>query len=207
MTPVNLPPNTDYDVKAGNYIVNFTTNDVQPKLEGSFSTPDASPNFYPYDQYNVTVIVSSVNLKDGQLIPVALGFSGTVDGWFAHVDEVTSLLPDNTIIVFSLIFRRSTNSKIFSVAIILIMWALSITALTLSVTLWFRDRKVEPPTIGFIGSLLFALPQLRNNLPGTPLVGCIADTLGFFFNMALIALSMLILMWNYINKYKREKYN
>ncbi|KAJ2997194.1 hypothetical protein HDV02_005792 [Globomyces sp. JEL0801] len=118
----------------------------------------------PSDFKGLVIRASASSFDQKQAMSQMDGKTMNINSRFAHVDEVTSLLPDNTIIVFSLIFRRSTNSKIFSVAIILIMWALSITALTLSVTLWFRDRKVEPPTIGFIGSLLFALPQLRNNL-------------------------------------------
>jgi hypothetical protein len=51
---------------------------------------------------------------------------------------------------------------------------------------------------------LFAIPQLRNVQPGIPSIGCAADTLSFFWCMALIAFSLLLLMWNYIIN-KREK--
>ncbi len=69
------------------------------------------------------------------------------------------------------------------------MWVLSLTILTLAVTLWFRERKVEPGTIGISTGLLFALPAIRNTQPGAPIIGCIADTSGFFWNMALVALA------------------
>ena len=87
----------------------------------------------------------------------------------------------------------------------LIMWALSLIALTLTVTLWFRDRKVEPPTISITTALLFALPAVRNTQPGAPVIGCTADVAGFFWNMALLSISAFLLMLNYIVKYQREK--
>ena len=53
-------------------------------------------------------------------------------------------------------------------------------------------------------AVLFAIPQLRNVQPGIPSIGCASDTVGFFWNMALIAVALLLLMWNYII-YKKEK--
>ena len=61
----------------------------------------------------------------------------------------------------------------------LIMWTLSLTILTLATTLWFRDRKVEPGTIGVASGLLFALPAIRNTQAGAPPLGCTADVSRF----------------------------
>jgi hypothetical protein len=67
------------------------------------------------------------------------------------------------------------------------MWVLSLTILTLSATIWFRERKVEPPIISLCASLMFALPAIRNTQPGAPIIGCTADVGGFFWNMALVS--------------------
>ena len=69
------------------------------------------------------------------------------------------------------------------------MWILSLTDITLAATLWFRDRKVEPPTIGFSAGLLFALPAVRNVQPGAPVIGCTMDVAGFFWAMFLVAVA------------------
>ncbi len=80
------------------------------------------------------------------------------------------------------------------------MWILSLTILTLITTIWFRDRKVEPPIIGLCASLIFALPAIRNTQPDSPPIGCTADVGGFFFNMAIVAFSTFLAMLNYIVK-------
>ena len=84
---------------------------------------------------------------------------------------------------------------------------MSLTILTLAVTLWLRKRKVEPPTIAVSAALLFALPAIRNTQPGVPVIGCTADAVGFFWNMAITSIALLLLMWNYIIKYKKDKHD
>jgi hypothetical protein len=39
--------------------------------------------------------------------------------------------------------------------------------------------------------------------PGVPTIGCTVDAVGFFWNMALIAISVLLLMWNYVVMYTK----
>ncbi|KAJ3218567.1 hypothetical protein HK099_005013 [Clydaea vesicula] len=79
------------------------------------------------------------------------------------------------------------------------------TTATLAVTLWMRDRKVEPPTIAVTTGMLFALPAVRNVQPGIPGIGCTADVIGFFWNMIMVATGAALLLTNYILKYKAEK--
>ncbi len=67
-------------------------------------------------------------------------------------------------------------------------------------------RKVESPTIvtkysltsqGVATTMLFALPAVRNLQPGAPPIGCVSDVAGFFFNMGIVALASVILIWRY----------
>jgi len=82
------------------------------------------------------------------------------------------------------------------------MWLLSITTFMLALTLCIRDRSVEPPTIVVATGLLFALPAIRNVQPGIPPIGCTADTVSLFWNVALTAAAAMLLLCNYIVKYK-----
>lgn len=77
---------------------------------------------------------------------------------------------------------RSATSKFFSIFMIIMMWLMSLFVLTLAVTLWMRGRKVEPPTIGVVTGMLFALPAMRAVQPGIPSIGCTSDVIGFFWN-------------------------
>jgi hypothetical protein len=99
---------------------------------------------------------------------------------------------------------RSHTTILFSVFIALSMWILSLTTFILAFTLCYRQRKVEPPTIAVACALLFALPAIRNIQPGAPTIGVTIDTVGFMWNMILVLSACVMLMWNYILKYKKD---
>jgi hypothetical protein len=51
----------------------------------------------------------------------------------------------------------------------------------------------------------FALPAMRNTLPGSPPVGNVFDTASFFWSMLLVATSVILLLLNYVVTTKVEK--
>lgn len=53
--------------------------------------------------------------------------------------------------------------------------------------------------------MLFALPAIRNTQPGIPDIGCTADLAGFMWVMFLVMISTVMMMWNYIFKYGKDK--
>ncbi|KAI8914480.1 hypothetical protein EDD86DRAFT_87606 [Gorgonomyces haynaldii] len=159
------------------------------------------PNNYPLDNYTIFTVLSAVN-EDG---PIRVGFSLPVamQGW--KIEGAIAPTSNPLASVFAMTFHRSLTTILYSVLVNIIMWILSLAIFTLTVTLWFRDRKVEPPTIGITVGLLFALPAIRNTQPGAPVIGCTADVAGFFWAMVLVSVSAFLLILNYIVKYRREK--
>ena len=78
--------------------------------------------------------------------------------------------------------RRSTTVKMYSIAVGTIMWILSLLDVLLVFMVWFGPNKsAELPMIAITVSLLFALPSLRNTLPGVPPLGCTLDVVSFFW--------------------------
>ncbi|KAI8894798.1 hypothetical protein BC833DRAFT_603555 [Globomyces pollinis-pini] len=201
--PVQNPlfPNiSDFQFLVDTKSAQFTLRDIIPQISFPVTTYQATPNNYPFDFYSVNVTVRAKQTSTLSPLPVGIGFAGGMTGWTVHVDMYD--VKDNVQLAISL--YRSPTIILFSLFIMTIMWALSITVMILSLSVWYRDRKIEPPTIAFTGSLLFALPAIRNIQPGAPQIGCIADTASFFWCMGLVVISMLMNMWNYIEKNPRE---
>jgi hypothetical protein len=117
-----------------------------------------------------------------------LEFTASVDGWVANATLEQRFL-NNGILPLYVDFTRSRTTKFYAIFVGTLMWILSLSAFFISVSIWSRGRKVEPPTIAVAGALLFALPQLRNTQPGAPLLGCSADCASFFIAMFLVAIS------------------
>ncbi|KAJ2990656.1 hypothetical protein HDV02_004230 [Globomyces sp. JEL0801] len=173
-------------------------------FESSYSVIDSTPSF------SVIIHLDVI----GASVPTAgqINFASSVDGWsVVESKEFQELFPvleaineDRISFTYAIVLSRSVVSKLFSIFIFIMMWVLSLTAITLSSTIWLRNRKVEPPTIAIMGGLLFALPSIRNSQPGAPMIGTTSDIAGFFFNMVLVCAAMVMLMWNYVKKYKAD---
>jgi hypothetical protein len=57
-------------------------------------------------------------------------------------------------------------------------------------------RRIEVTLIGALGAIIFALPALRNALPGAPPLGVRADIFTFLAELgAVIALCLFIAAW------------
>lgn len=77
------------------------------------------------------------------------------------------------------------------------MLVMMVCALTISSLVFLGVRRIEVTLIGALGAMIFALPALRNALPGAPPLGVRADILIFFWAElgAVIALCLFISAW------------
>lgn len=67
-----------------------------------------------------------------------------------------------TVLVYTITYRRSNFTQLFAMTIVIIMWILSVYLLVLAVDhIIVRRRPLEPDTVGFAVGMLFALPALR----------------------------------------------
>ena len=68
--------------------------------------------------------------------------------------------------------------------------------------LFLRPREPMPPTIGLTVAMMFALPSLRNVQPDVPMIGSAVDVLGFFWNMSIVAFSVMAFAAAFIGYHK-----
>lgn len=188
--------------------VNFPANISMPAQTGS-ELLDGDINSYPFDAYTVDYYIyaftSPANGSYGTPLPLTTFVQGTVQGW--SVSSVfQGLLDDGSSLQITFTIKRSAVSKAFAIIIFLVMWFLSLSIFVAAMTVWFREKKVEPPLIAISTALLFALPNVRNSMPGIPTTaGTTSDMVGFFWNLLLVAISAISLLINYIIKNKRER--
>ncbi len=66
------------------------------------------------------------------------------------------------VLQYTITYRRSTFTQLFAMAIVVVMWILSVYLLVLAVDhVIVRRRPLEPDTVGYAVGMLFALPALR----------------------------------------------
>lgn len=195
-----LPRNGTLNLLANSKNISFSNADLVPQTDVLFPMIASTSNNYPFDTYTVSCLFElfeGVNPVNSRVYLLA-----QIDQW--NVDVVFDDNPDQQVVI-DLVFKRSKIIILFSIFMALFMWFLSISILVLACSVWIRGRQVESPTISIAAALLFALPQIRNGLPGSPALGVTFDIASYFFCIFIVAISVLLLMWNYVLTTKTEK--
>lgn len=157
---------------------------------------------YPFDAYtaNFSVIADEVS-KDSSgawnvlsEIPVGMDAGGKLSGWDVSVDVPTTMSPVG---MGSMTLDRAFTTQLFAIIILVMMVLISLTVLWISLLVVSGRRKMEVALLGWFGAVLFALPLLRNSLPGAPPIGAYVDVLVFCWVLigAMSAMLLAAVAW------------
>lgn len=158
---------------------------------------DGSVSSYPFDSYGADLYVQaeSVTRESGGgwtingPIPVGTSGGGGLSGWDVSMDLPTSMengaQGQMTVV-------RAFSTKLFAIVLLITMTALAAVALFIALLVSSGRRRMEVALLGWLGSLLFALPLLRNSLPNAPPIGASIDILLFLW-VLLAAMAAMIL--------------
>lgn len=143
---------------------------------------------YPFDAYETDMEFGAV--QGGESVPVRMTLTNR--------DALFSLAVDTSEIkgaaVFSAEVARSRSVLVFSVFMMLAMWALAVAVLLGGRHLVRRRMGLTWPALGWMAATLFALAAFRNTAPGTPPIGSLLDYLAFFWAEMLIAFCVIVVV-------------
>lgn len=89
--------------------------------------------------------------------------------------------------------ERAGSTVFFAVFIMVLMWALALSAVAIAIMLTYVRHDIGPGVLGFLAALLFAFPGIRTVLPGAPPIGSLNDYLSFFWAESIVAVTVVIL--------------
>ncbi|ORY07836.1 hypothetical protein K493DRAFT_295282 [Basidiobolus meristosporus CBS 931.73] len=175
----------------------FPQNSSSILPSGEISVPfyEGNRRNYPFDVYEANLLLYAFipNTNDDIVVPISASFTANVQNF--EIFPVFSV--QNELNTISFTAQRSTNTKAFSICVIILMWALSLGISSLAFQIVVLKREIQPPIMALGVSMLFSLPALRNTQPGIPGIGCAADMISFFWNMFLVAISAIGFIWTY----------
>ncbi|MCB1029226.1 MAG: DUF4436 family protein [Microthrixaceae bacterium] len=90
--------------------------------------------------------------------------------------------------------NRPRSVVIFAVTLMGLAWLLALGCVGLAWGVLVRAQEIPVWCWGFYAGVLFALPQLRNGLPGSPPFGSIIDWAIYYWALGLVGLSLLALI-------------
>jgi hypothetical protein len=178
--------------------VPIRANQPMPEVTFEFDLEEGDIRDYPLDRYLSDLTIGAEGkAEDGA--PQPLKVKARVWEGLIGFNVKARQLQDGQSGALRLQFdlRRTGAASFFGLAIYAAMTIMACCALTIGSLVSVGFRKVEVSLAGVIGAIIFALPALRNALPGAPPLGVRADVLIFFWAelAAIIALCLVVVSW------------
>ncbi len=174
-------------------------------VPGALEVPaglDGDLALYPFDDHDGKVIVVADSYEtsaDGSIrsvsqIPVGLVSGGGVSGWRTTLTAPTAAEEEP---VATLLFERAFSTRAFAVLILGLSVMLAVLSLVVGLLVRLRRRVIEATMLSWFAALLFALPAMRNFMPGSPPIGVALDVYVFLWVMvsAVLGVVLAVLAW------------
>lgn len=146
---------------------------------------------YPMDRYQAYIEAEAIT-AGGEHVPVVVEFNPRNHA--LHVAARLSKQSDSGDIVLQLSLSRLLPIVVFTWFMAGVAAVLALTVVLVVVSVMSGRRQPELAMLGWFTALLFALPAVRNNLPGAPPLGALIDYSAFFWAEALVGLSIMVLV-------------
>jgi hypothetical protein len=194
---------------------------------------DGSIARYPYDTYASSIVVIASREGDGVLpstsgttsttagtgtdsgttpaanarilVPISVVVAADVPGFVIEGSIPVEQTPSTRTV--DLDVRRNGPTLVYTTWIMVLWWALSVSAVLLvwAVAIW---RSSPPPwAYGYLVGVLFALAPLRGALPGQPPYGVLVDYVSFYWAVGTMGVGLLILVSFFLRDARSEGRN
>jgi hypothetical protein len=187
-------------VRRGNQIeyVQIRANQPLPEVTFDFDLDEGDVRDYPLDRYVAGMtLAASERAQDGAQKPLPIHVTAWegILGFSVRGQQTATQQAGELRLQFAI--RRSGAVSFFGIAMYGAMIVMALCALIIGGLVFVGIRRIEVTLAGALGAVIFALPALRNALPGAPPLGVRADTLIFFWAElgAIIALCLFIAAW------------
>ncbi|KAI8838184.1 hypothetical protein BJ741DRAFT_128461 [Chytriomyces cf. hyalinus JEL632] len=150
---------------------------------------EGDANNYPLDTFSVSFNVRGT-FGDANPLPIIVYAFGQPLGYTLQLQVIGN--SDNTAASVIVTASRNPTTIAFALAIMLLMWIMSLLAIALAYAVWtVPGKKVELPFIIFTVALLFAMPTVRTAMPNAPPIGVLADQMVTGWAMMLLSLAVI----------------
>lgn len=146
--------------------------EISPSTATIYS--DGDIRAWPFDSYRAqSVVVRASTMVDSEpvSVPTVVAVTNSLTGWnidSGAQDQIGGAGFDVTV-------SRNVVSKVYDLAICVVLLALPMCALFVAVNTVRGRKKFQPPMVTWFAVMLFAVLPIRNLLPGAPPIGSWVD--------------------------------
>ena len=156
---------------------------------------EGSVTHYPYDAYVARFGVQLLDGKSSLTLPARVTMWEGVLGYHLYTTGQSGSEPNDVELTTTI--TRSGAFALFALCAYAAMLVLGCCALAIGALTFADVRRPEATLIGALAAITFALPVLRNALPGSPPLGVTADMWVFLWTelAAVLSLALLVFKW------------
>ena len=192
--------NIDLRVSDGNTEENIRLRRSAPLASRVFTAGlQGAVGSYPFDRYSSRIAVSARELSSNNrrsAIPVKATVWKGVPSWTLHVAKAQ---PSNgpSELALDVGAHRPAPLVFFACVIYGLMVLIAMSAIAIAGLVFIGARKVEVGQVGALAGMVFALPVLRNVVPGGPPLGVLADLFILLWAevAVAVALTLVVVTW------------
>jgi Domain of unknown function (DUF4436) len=156
---------------------------------------EGSVTRYPFDSYVSELAVDVMDAKTSQKIPVQVTVWEGVRGYRLQATAEPAADPSHVGIIIGI--RRSGAPVLFALCAYGAIVVLGLSALAIGVLVFAEERQTDTTLIAALAAVAFALPALRNALPGSPPLGIEADIWVFLWAELAVVLGFALLVFQW----------
>jgi hypothetical protein len=177
---------------AGATVRTFDAGAASGRTDAVVALDGTRPTSYPFDSYDAGLFLVASTEGEPDL-PLSLTVTNGSTNFVADVAGE----PEGGLSGARFELRRPGNVIAWVVFLAAIWWALAIASIAIlwQVVMWHEELQFW--IYGFLIGVLFALPPLRDNLPGAPPRGSLIDYAAFYWAVGIVALCLVlsVLVW------------
>jgi len=194
-------------VSTGNATTELRAGETVRPFETVLTMSEGSVNRYPFDRYRgqLMLFVTAGTGEARELLRFQPEIRSIV-GDFSLTAQLRTdpMVEDRSVAVVAWEAGRPPTTTVYAIWLMVLMWALAVTGLLIvwAVILWM----VELPmwVFGYFVGVLFALPPLRDSLPGRPPPGTLFDFLSFYWSVTIIGVSLILSLSTWLTRTRAE---
>lgn len=186
---------------------NFPKGKTMNPIEVTLEMYDGIVTDYPFDSHkaDIEMLMTSKEQADSgqtkeEIVSVLkeINFVATVHGF--KIEEFKEPSNPSDYETIELQIERTSSVVFFSVFVMVLMWFITICVVLIMLSVIVRNRKLEYSMFGFLATLLFALPALRNIQPFVPPLGCLSDYIAFFWAEGIVAAGLILMIFIWLKR-------
>jgi len=165
---------------------------------------------YPFDSYTTPISVEFFDVgpagspQPRRVVPIKLEVDSETHDWAFSYRQLSSYADGSLSVRVD--SSRGPTMLAFAVFELLLMIALCVIAATVVFFVITGRHKLEFSLFGWLAGLLFALPAIRNTMPGSPGLGTIADDTVFFWGLLVLAVCFLTVGVTWVRRTARANH-